>query len=191
MIDTSSIPAELRSTREFSYHFLKMSDTLNAPGFVEALCAHEAAHVYYFELISPIVYEVQRTELRYDSERRQYHGHFAALFITQYPIFPGGSPDDFTLWFDRMLHANVAGGVVARRLLPSSDGGDHGDKIQFEKFCVELRQRYPFLQIDTETCWGRGRAEVERQLESDPTILEVIQRKGAELRGPLGFSRNL
>jgi hypothetical protein len=187
MIDSSSIPADQRSSREFRYHFLKMNDTLNSSGFIDALCAHEAAHVYYFELVGPIVYQPQKTTLRYDAERKQYHGHFAALMITKYPAFPGGGPDDFTKWFNGMLYANVAGGVVARKLLPSSDGGDQGDKVQFENFCNELRKQYPFLGIDTQACWDRGRAEVERQIDSDPKIIEAIQSKAAELKGPFGF----
>ena len=187
MIDTTSIPDELRSTEEFRSTYADMLVKLNAPGFIEALCAHEAAHVFYYELISPIVYEPLKPELRYDGQARRYEGHFAALNVIEYPMFLGGSVQDFVTWFGKMMQAKVAGGVVGRKLFPSSDGGDVGDKRECEKFCDDLRRQYPNLQIDVEERWRQARATVEGQIETNPLILEMIQQKAMELRKAFGF----
>ena len=164
-----------------------MFEKLNAPGFIEALCAHEAAHVVYYELIAPIVYEPLKPELRYDSQARRYQGHFAALNITVYPMFLGGDVQDFVTWFTKMTQAKVAGGVVGRKLFPSSDGGDRGDKREFEKFCADLQAQYPNLQTDIEERWRQARAAVEEQIENNPIILEIIQQKAIELRKAFGL----
>jgi hypothetical protein len=187
MIDTSSIPEELQSTAEFKSSYADMFAKVNAPGFIEALCAHEAAHVVYYELIAPIIYEPLKPELRYNAQAGRYEGHFAALNITEYPMFPGGSVQDFVTWFGKMMQAKVAGGVVGRKLYPSSDGGDLGDKRECEKFCEDLRRQYPNLQIDVDERWRQARAAVEGQIETSPLILEGIQQKAIELRRAFGF----
>jgi hypothetical protein len=102
-------------------------------------------------------------------------------------MFSGGDVQDFVTWFTKMTHAKVAGGVVGRKLFPSSDGGDQGDKREFEKFCADLKLQYPNLQIDIEERWRQARAEVEEQVENDPIILEIIQKKAIELRKAFGL----
>jgi hypothetical protein len=143
--------------------------------------------VYYYELIDPIVYELLRPKLGYNSQNKRYEGHFAALLITQYPMFSGGNVDSLTAWFHKMVQAKVAGGVVARKLLPSCDGGDVGDKLEYEKFCADLQKQYPGLQIDLESCWQCARATVEEQIDTDPRIIESIQQKAIELRNAFGL----
>jgi hypothetical protein len=44
-----------------------MFEKLIAPGFIEAPSAHEPAHISYYQLMPPIVYEPLKPELRYDS----------------------------------------------------------------------------------------------------------------------------
>jgi len=185
MIDTSSIPKELRSSREFSHHFLKMSDQLALPGFIEALCAHEAAHVYFYELIAPIIWEPIKTKLWYDSKARRYEGYFAAVNILEYPLFLGGDLNALAEWIDRMVQAKVAGSVVARHLLPSCDGGEQGDRREFDKFCDDVQHQYAGLQIDREQSWNRARSIVEHRIRTDPHILEEIKTKSIEMRKQL------
>jgi len=102
-------------------------------------------------------------------------------------MFLGGSVQDFVMWFWKMTQAKVAGGVVGRKLFPSSDGGDVGDKRECERFCADLRRQYPNLQIDVEERWREARAAVEGQIETNPLILEIIQQKAVELREAFGF----
>jgi hypothetical protein len=60
-----------------------MLGKLKDPAFVRALCAHEAAHVVYFEMMGPIQYRALRSRLEFNEQRNRYQGHFAAIDLIE------------------------------------------------------------------------------------------------------------
>ena len=138
-------------------------------------------------MIGPIIYEPLKSQLRYNAESKKFEGHFAAVLITQYPLFRGGDVNAFAIWLHRMAQGNVAGGVVARKLLPTCDGGDQGDRREFEKFCDQLEEQNPPLKINRDVYWNRARLAVEELIESDRTLLIEIQQIARKLREEFGL----
>jgi len=68
----------------------------------------------------------------------------------------------------KVARAHAAGGVIARKLMPSSDGGDEADKERLRVLCAELRSRHPSFSIDVpgflekaQDCVGKGLENVE------------------------------
>jgi hypothetical protein len=157
---------------------------LNAPGFIPALCAHEAAHLIYYEMMGPIRYEPLPPRLEYDAKKGDYVGHLAAVRLIE---IPNCEPGKWREWLTMMAYADVAGGVVGRRLFPTSSGGDDGDKQIFMGRCAELVSHFGGISIDAEMVWTRARKAVERQLEEHPQIMELIQQRAIELRPLLGL----
>jgi hypothetical protein len=85
-----------------------------------------------------------------------------------------------------MAHAQAAGGVVGRNLFPASSGGDEGDKEKFRRICAELTSRLGGIRIDVELVWKLAQDTVQKQLEDDPQIMEMIRQRADELRSLFG-----
>jgi hypothetical protein len=66
-------------------------------------------------------------------------------------------------------------------------GVDEGDKENFRKLCADLTNHFRGISIDFELCWKRAQETVERQLEDNPQIMEMIQQRAVELRTSFGF----
>src|SRR4029077_16518474 len=97
----------------------------SAPGFIPVLCAHEAAHMVYLSFIGVKNFDALPPRLRYDPRIDDCVGHLAGM---QALDKPGWEPGKFWDWLFKSACAFAAGGVVARKKMPSSDGGDQDDK---------------------------------------------------------------
>jgi hypothetical protein len=82
--------------------------------------------------------------------------------------------------------AHAAGGVIARKLMPSSDGGDEDDKERFEKFCAELKSRDPRFSLDIPDFWKKAQDWVAKGLENAEWLLR-IQEFAETLRPEFGL----
>jgi hypothetical protein len=161
-----------------------MMSKLTSPDFIPALCAHEAAHLVYYEMMGPIRYELLPPRLEYDPVRHRFIGHYAAIKLAEEPLC---EPHKWRECITMMARAHVAGGVVGRKLFPACSGGDEADKQNFRKLCVDLTDHFGGISIDVELCWQRAQDAVKRQLEDDPHIMEMILQRAAELRPSFGF----
>lgn len=179
VIATDGISDEQKATAEFQSTYANMTRTLNAPGFVEALFAHEAAHLVYYEMMGPIRYTVLPPRIFYSPERQAFDGHFAAVLVEEEPMCEAHRWQEYVT---KMAHAAVAGGIVGRKLFPASSGGDEGDKARFDKLCVDLMNHFGGILIDVERVWRQAQDTVTKQLEDDPNIMEMIQRRADAIR---------
>jgi hypothetical protein len=184
VIATDGISDEQKTTAKFQSTYADMARTLKAPGFLEALFAHEAAHLIYYEMMGPMRYTVLPPRIFYSPEREAFDGHFAAVLVEEPPLC---EPHRWQEYVIRMAHAAVAGGVVGRKLFPASSCGDEGDKARFNKLCVDLTNHFGGISIDVERVWWQAQDAVTKQLEDDPNIMEMIQRRAVELRSSLGM----
>jgi hypothetical protein len=184
MISTDGISDEQKATVKFQAAYADMMGKLTAPGFIAALCAHEGAHLVYYEMMGPIRYESLPPRLEYSPEKQAFTGHFAAIKLAEEPLC---EPHKWQEYVTMMAHAHAAGGVVARKLLPTCSGGDEVDKENFSKLCTDLINHFGGISIDVELCWKRAQDAVKRQLEDDPHIMEMIQQRALELRPLFGF----
>lgn len=184
MIATHGISDEQKATVKFQSAYADMMSKLTSPDFIPALCAHEAAHLVYYEMMGPIRYELLPPRLEYDPETRGFTGHYAAIKLAENPLC---EPHKWQQYITMMARAHVAGGVVGRKLFPASSGGDEGDKQNFRKLCADLTHHLGGISIDVEQCWKWAQDSVKRQLEDDPRLMEIIRQRGAELQSSFGF----
>ena len=166
MIATDGISDEQKATVKFQSAYADMMSKLTSPDFIPALCAHEAAHLIY------------------DSVGQRFFGHYAAIQLAEEPLC---EPHKWQEYVQMMARVHVAGGVVGRKLFPASSGGDEVDKQNFKKLCADLTHHFGGISIDVEQCWRWAQESVKKQLEDDPHIMEMIQRRAAELRYSFGF----
>lgn len=184
MIDVDSVPPQLRATAQFRHDYENMLGKLKNLDFVRTLCAHEAAHVVFFEMMGRIRYRPLRSRLEFNPHWNRFEGHFAAIELIEVPAC---EPTEWQKWVTMWADANVAGGVVARKLNPNSTGGDEGDKEKFRRECAELIQHFGGITIDVEVCWRTAQRRVEQQLVDNPILLEKILQRADELRPQLGL----
>jgi hypothetical protein len=111
MITTDGISDEQKATVKFQAAYADMLCTLNTPGFIEALCAHEAAHLVYYEMMGPIRYELLPPRLEYDAQRQRFIGHFAAIMLAEEPLCEAQRWQEY---ITKMSHAQAAAGVFGR-----------------------------------------------------------------------------
>lgn len=183
-IDTSGLSEEQKATSQFQSAYADMMCQLNASGFIPALCAHEAAHLIYYEMMGKIRYEPLPPRLEYDERKGDFVGHLAAVRLIE---IPNCEPGKWREWLTMIAYADVAGGVVGRKLSPQSGGGDDGDKEIFKRKCAELVSHFGGISIDIEAVWTRAQKAVEKQLEEHPQIMELILNRAAELQPLFGL----
>ncbi|WP_158790586.1 hypothetical protein [Granulicella sp. L60] len=182
LIFTDGISDEQKVTAKFQSTYADMTRKLNEPDFMEALFAHEAAHLVYYEVMGPIRYTVSPPRIFYSPERQAFDGHFAAIQLEEEPLC---EPHHWQEYVTNMARAAVAGGIVGRKLFPSSNGGDEEDKAIFLRLCVALTNHFGGISIDAERVWSLAQDEVTKQLEDDPKVMELIQQRALELRSSL------
>jgi len=184
MIATDGISDEQKATVKFQSAYADMMRKLTVPGFIAALCAHEAAHLIYYEMMGSVRYELLPPRLEYSPDKQAFTGHFAAIKLIEVPPCEA---DKWREWITMKANAEAAGGVVGRKLFPASSGGDEGDKEKFRKLCADLTNHFGGISIDVELCWKRAQNTVKRQLEDDPQIMIMIQQRAVELRSSFGL----
>jgi hypothetical protein len=182
-ITTDGISDEQKATDKFKSAYQDMLTQLLAPGFIPILCAHEAAHVIYFSALGlGEQYNPFPAKLQYDFQIDDYSGHLAAV---QFPNIPKWTEGKFREWLSNVARALAAGGVVARKLMPSTDGGDQDDRDRFKKLCEYLNTD-PNLSLDWENLWKQAQESILQELEQ-PGFLAAIETVASELRPSLGL----
>jgi hypothetical protein len=182
-IDTSGLSEEQKATAQFKSVYAGMMRQLNDPGYVPALCAHEAAHLIFYEMMGTIRYVPVPPKITYDANNGEFIGHLAAIQLAEEPLC---EPHKWQEYVTMMSHTQVAGGVVARKLLPGCYGGDKADKEKLRRICTEIAAHFG-VPINAEMVWTRAQKEVERRLQEEPLIMELIQQRAIELRPLLGL----
>jgi hypothetical protein len=181
-VSTDGISDIEKATLKFQSAYKAMMAQLTAPGFIPVLCAHEAAHVIYFALAGMKNFDPKPAAIYYDPSIDNYAGRLAAIQILDLPIW---TPGKFWEWFPRIAQAHAAGGVVARQLMPTSDGGDRDDKDRFEILCNKLNSD-PNVSINVEEQWRNAQDSVILHLKN-LEWLPKIEEYAIELRPQLGL----
>lgn len=182
-INTDGISDEQKATCKFQSAYNDMMAQLTQPGFIDVLCAHEAAHLIYFTRAGTKEYDPLPPTLTYDAAKDDYTGHFAAVKIYDLPPW---TPGKFTEWFSFIARAHAAPGLVARKLMPSSDGGDSNDKARFKTVCDKINQADSNAKIDFEWWWNHGLETAEKDLEH-PDAMKGILEVAEKLRSEFGL----
>jgi hypothetical protein len=182
-IDTEGISDVEKATAKFQFVYQGMLAQLRQPGFVSVLCAHEAAHLFYFALLGATEYDPHPARIRYDQKIGDYVGDLAGVQLLKPPtIWQKGK---FQEWLGLLARAHAAGGVVARKLSPSEDGGDADDKERFKRLCDDLNQD-PNASIIFEEVWEWAQVAVAEDLKK-PEMSGFIEQQAAILRREFGL----
>jgi hypothetical protein len=182
-IITEGISDQQKAAAKFQFTYQGMMAQLSSPGFIPVLCAHEAAHLVYFGFAGVTNYKAFPARITYDPKADDFFGSLASVQILDIPKFEGGK------FWDQMFKvacAHAAGGVIARKLMPSSDGGDEHDKERFESLCAELKSRHPNFSIDVPDFWKKAQDYVAKGLEN-AEWLSKIQEFAETLQPELGL----
>jgi hypothetical protein len=187
VIDTSSLSDEQKASADFAFHHQRMMDRLTTPDFIDALCVHEAAHVIYNERRGPCSYNVLKTRITCDSQTGIWGGQFGAIEQRE-PFCWDGNNSTFEHWLMGDAQAGAAGSVAAQKLYPAlDDHGEEGDRRKFFALCEQLKDHPYAPRVDVDMFWAIAKDIVRRQLDSEPTLMQLIHEKAAELRPRLGF----
>jgi hypothetical protein len=178
-IDTSSLSDEQKATAEFKEMYAGMMRQLSGAGFIPVLCAHEAAHVVYYQMMGPIQYKPLPPRILCDERTGRLNGQLAAVEIIDKPLCLWES---WQSWIRMLARASVAGSVVARKLGATGSGGEEGDRLKFNDECAQVVNHFKIITIDTDVEWVRARRSVERDLEEYSYRLESIQKLALELQ---------
>lgn len=185
MIDVSELTEAQKATEGFANTYTGMMKLYNQPGFITALCAHEAAHLIFYERMGSIPFETVRPKIHYNDSMSRFEGYMAGIK----PQLPDCEPRKWREWVSAKALGCAAGGVVARRLFPHADGGDFEDKRLFIQECADLVRHSGGISINAEEVWAWAQQEVSRQLDLDPKLMELIQKRAEELKALFGFTR--
>jgi hypothetical protein len=184
VIDTSELTEAQKASDGFRNTYAGMMRLYSTPGFIAALCAHEAAHLIFFERMGTIPFQIVRPKIQYNASMNRFEGHMAAVT----PQLPDCEPAKWREWVAAKALGSVAGGVVGRRLFPETDGGDVEDKRLFIQECADLTRHFGGISINAEHVWAAAQVEVSRQLDEDPKVMVLIQKRAEALRPLFGFA---
>jgi len=182
-INTDGISDEEKATEKFQSAYKDMLAQLTASGFIPVLCAHEAGHAIYFTLAGMKNFEPLPARIRWDSEINDYKGYLAAIQVLDLPPW---TPGEFWNWLFKIARGHAAGGVIARKFMPSSDGGDKDDKERFIKLCDEIQKADPKVRIDSEDLWKKAQDSIVEELKN-PANLAEVEKHAAMLRPLFGL----
>jgi hypothetical protein len=171
-----------KATEKFQSAYRDMRAQLIVPEFIPVLCAHEAAHAVYFTLAGMKEFEPLPARIVYDPKIDDYVGYLAAIQVLDLPEW---TPGDFRKWLFNIARAHAAGEVVARKLMPSSDGGDENDRERFKKLCDKFNQD-PSVNIDFELWWKLAQDSITEDL-TKPEILNTIKVEALKLQTQFGL----
>lgn len=175
-IDMTALTEEQKQSSECKEMCAGMTRQLNGPGFISQLCAHEAAHVIFYQMMGEIRW--RPLPPRIVSAAGRLNGQLAAIEFLEKPTC---YPQTWQNWVNNLAKGSVAGSVVARRFGATRFTGEEGDRICFENECAQLIAHFG-VTINTDRVWEVARASVERDLESNPAIMESIFNLAIELR---------
>lgn len=181
-INTDAISAEQKATEKFQSAYKEMMATLTAPGFIPVLCAHEATHLIYLTRAGAKNYDALPPTIWFDPAKNDYTGALAAVKILDLPAW---TPGNFNEWFSLIARAHAGPGVVARKLMPSSYGGDSDDRARFTKLCDDFN-RDPRVKIDFDWWWTHGQDMTAKDLEY-PDAMKSILKVASDLRKEFGL----
>jgi hypothetical protein len=184
VIDVSGLTETQKATEGFKSTYAGMMNLYNEPGFIAALCAHEAAHLIFYERMGRIPFEIVRPKIYHNDAMNRFEGYMAAVK----PQLPDCEPATWREWVTAKALGCVAGGVVGRRLFPHADGGDVEDKRLFIQECADLVRHFGGISINAGEVWAWAQAEVSQQLDTDPKLMELIQKRAEELKALFGFA---
>ncbi len=183
-INTDGISEQEKATPKFQSFYQGMLAQLTRPGFIRILCVHEAAHLVYFTMAGLKEYDPHPATIRFDPTINDYVGDLAGVKLNDLPPWQEGK---FWEWFTLVAKGHAAGGVVARKLDPSTDGGDEDDRRRFKDICDLLNEKDPKLSINFEDIWNKAQQSVLEDL-SHPEMMKMIEDHALVLKGEFGLS---
>jgi len=147
------------------------------------ISCHEAAHLFYFTMAGMKNYSPFPAKLYYDPSINDYSGTLAS--VQPCDLAPPTTEEEANKWLWTMLKAHAAGGVIARKLMPSLlDHGDQDDKDRFMALCKRMK-----TSANPEDLWKQAQEAVSKELAECPQVLARLERfADEELMLQLGLS---
>lgn len=182
-VDISQVPERKRNDPRFLSLLAEMQHGLNDARLVNAICIHEAAHVFFFGHAGYINPTANGPTILYDSARDDFDGHGSYVSF-------GGVDQQYVQsidpreWLGRVAKAHAAGGVAARILANSVDRGDGDDREIFNAVFSEVKSSNPAMTWTSDWLWTNAQRAVEADLQN-VSIREAILSCAGSLRPDL------
>jgi hypothetical protein len=120
--------------------------------------------------------------IQYVPRLDDYEGSQASVQILE--MVPLKEGDNVEEWFGLVACALAAGGVAARKVVPSTDGGDTSDRERLNSLFAPLNQHG--MSVNFEEVWKRAQERVSEDLK-DPKNLNDLLRRALSIKGELGL----
>jgi len=178
-IKTDGISDEQKQSPKYKKAYQEMYAYLSAPGIAHVISCHEAAHLFYFTMGGMKSYDSFPAKLYYDPSIDDYGGTLAS--VQPCDLKRPTTEEEANKWIWTMLKAHAAGGVIARKLMPSlPDHGDQDDKARFMDLCKTIK-----TTADPEDLWKQAQDAVLKELAENPKAMAGLEKFAEEELRPL------
>jgi hypothetical protein len=183
-INISEIPDSKQSDPRLPEVQRLMSDDLDNPLWMEALCIHEAAHVVFFAKAGAGTPRIVGPKICYDEQPDRFIPLLATVEYDEPDTEVEMKLNDDGMLLIMRARGCAAGGVAAREMTGMSRVGDAKDFENVRKYCEDISAEYPAnVPLDPAAIWENAQAEVSERLT--PVVRETIQKTAAIIRTTL------
>jgi hypothetical protein len=170
-IDIRKIPLSKRKGAQYRADYFSMFNKISDSDWVRAFCIHEAGHVFYGRVLGATEFTYLGPELRYNREKNDLEGHYAAIQPKPYTPNPNLSTTDS---IGRMAQMHAAGGACVSLFTDSYDLGDDGDRQRFKDSCAQLCLQLRGLTIDIAGMWKAAWEAVKVDFDSQENRADLF-----------------
>jgi hypothetical protein len=163
-IDISDVPEDKRTDPQFLALLADMQKRCTDQRLVNAICIHEAAHVFFLAQAGLDKPTAQGPKIFYDQIKNQFDAHGSSVKFNGRDQNYIDKLDSYD-WLGRLAKGYAAGGVAARVLANSEDRGDEDDRANFDKSFAKIKSQNPTLTMTSDEFWAAAQASVEKDLQ--------------------------
>jgi hypothetical protein len=165
-IDTSQIPPEKLTDPLFLLNLADVQAKLNDPNEIQAICIHEAAHLFYMTKAGMKGPEFSGPRITYNAQTGKYDRYGASV---RCPNRDEKHLSTITVgqWAFQIAKAHAAGGVASQILAmrPKTDSGDSEDRENFNRAYAKLCFEFPDQTISADEMWKEAQRIIGLELQ--------------------------
>lgn len=164
-IDVSQVPKSKRTDARFLFLLADMQQACADDRLVNAICIHEAAHVFFLGHAGFMDPVACGPRILYDPVNDDFDGHGSSVKFDSFDQEYVKTIDSRD-WLGRVAKGYAAGGVAARRLANSVDTGDADDRENFNAVFRKVKADNPSMTWTADSLWAGARIAVETDLQN-------------------------
>ena len=165
------VPFSKRKGSDFLQNRMKLEFQISDSDWVQAICIHEAAHIFYFRQFGATDFIYHGPRMEYDRERAAYAMQCAAIEPKPYRK----KALTFDQQFELQAKLAVSGSVAATEFTNVSDDGKNDDFDNFRRTCDQLNVNKQGPKFDAQVLWDNAIPEVEADFKVPKNRAAIIE----------------